>query len=138
MSLIASDAAYLKTEDSPVLGYNENRQLVGIEIDFFPLRYQEIVKKLNVINSDLQKLSFDVPDKNLKEASLVEILTCACDEYVVPLEDYIPKQNARYNSLFSVSEVYLKCPWSRMKITERFSTNPEKTGDGLRKIEKVS
>jgi len=65
------------------LGYNENNQLVGIEIDFFPLHCQEIVKKLNVTNSDLRKLSFDITDKNLREASLVEVLTCAYDEYVL-------------------------------------------------------
>ncbi|MBC8231010.1 hypothetical protein H8E77_15770 [bacterium] len=65
------------------LGYDENKQLVGIEIDFFPLRCQEIVKKLNVTNSDLQKLSFDISDKNLIEASLVEVLTYAYDEYVL-------------------------------------------------------
>jgi hypothetical protein len=64
------------------LGYDENEQLVGIEIDFFPLRFQEIVKKLNVTNSDLRKLSFDIPDKNLEEANLVEVLKCAYDEYV--------------------------------------------------------
>ena len=65
------------------LGYDENNQLVGIEIDFFPLRCQEIVKKLNAINSDLRKLSFDISDKNLKEANLAEVLTCAYDEYVL-------------------------------------------------------
>jgi len=65
------------------LGYDERKRLVGIEIDFFPRLYQEIVKKLSVTNSDLQKLSFDVPDRNLTEATLIEVLTYAYNEYVL-------------------------------------------------------
>jgi hypothetical protein len=61
---------------------DDNGEIVGFEIELFPLWHHDIVKKLE---ENPLPYRFNYPEANLKDATVQEVLSWAYNEYALPV-----------------------------------------------------